>query len=344
MSAEVAQLSLRGIVKRFGDVTAVNGVDLDVANNEIVALVGPSGCGKSTLLRIVAGLHATDDGTVSTGGVLVDDGVNQIPPERRKVGLVFQEHALFPHLSVEANIAFGLRGIGPAERSMRVDAMLALVSLTGFGGRFPHELSGGERQRVALARALAPSPDVMLFDEPFASLDHNLRVQLRSDVVDALRATETAAVFVTHDQSEALAIGDRVVVMRGGRCEQIGSPADVFHRPSNQFTAAFMGEASFLEVGADAQTLLGSLDVGATAAIDDVVAMVRPDDVLFEPDPSGGAVITGVEYRGSHWLLTVESDSGETLQALAPHLLSPSVGDRGDVALVAGHRQVPVRR
>ncbi len=345
MTAEHPQLCLRRIVKRFDDVTAVAGVDLDVERNEIVALVGPSGCGKSTLLRVIAGLHPADEGTVAMGGALVDDGTRQVPPERRRIGLVFQDHALFPHLTVADNIGFGLRDVEAPERQRRVGDMLSLVSLDGFGGRYPHELSGGERQRVALARALAPAPDIMLLDEPFASLDHNLRVQLRADVVDALRATQTAAVFVTHDQSEALAIGDRIVVMRAGRCEQVGTPAEVFHEPANRFTASFMGDASFLGIDGDARTVLGPLDVAAVRSTQETsttVAMVRPDDVRFEPDPSGTARVGAAEYRGSHWLLTVEVPGGEVLQAHASQLLTPAPDDRGYVTLVDGHRQVPV--
>ena len=219
-----------------------------VGDHELVALVGPSGCGKSTLLRLAAGLAALDSGEIRIGGDVVDDGVRRVEPEHRRAGLVFQEHALFPHLSVADNITFGLRGVSRAARAARCEHWLGVIGLAGHGDRYPHELSGGERQRVALARALAPEPRLVLLDEPFASLDPNLRARLRTDIVDVLRSTGTPALFVTHDQAEALSVGDRVAVMRAGRIEQDGPPDDVYHRPANRFVAAFMSAATFLPV------------------------------------------------------------------------------------------------
>lgn len=335
-------LELRGLVKRFADVTAVDGVDLALGADELLALVGPSGCGKSTLLRAIAGLVDADEGTIRLGGEVVDDSSHRLPPERRQVGLVFQEHALFPHLTVSDNVAFGVREGSKRDVAARVDEMLALVSLDGYADRFPHELSGGERQRVALARALAPSPALMLFDEPFASLDHNLRVQLRADVVAALKATGTPAVFVTHDQAEALAIGDRIAVMRRGRIQQLDAPATVFHRPVDGFTASFMGEASFLPIavsGGTTMTALGPVEVGGLEPTS-AMAMVRPDDLHFASTPHGDAEVTAAEYRGSGWLVTVRLATGESVQAAASHLDQLTVGVRGKVALVEGHRQV----
>ena len=260
VSQEQNPLEIQGLVKTYDGVGAVDGIDIELGPKELLALVGPSGCGKSTVLRSIAGLVSIDSGSIRLGGELVDDGSAHLPPERRQVGLVFQEHALFPHLTVRDNIGFGIRGLSASDTRSRVDDMLELVSLGAFRDRFPHELSGGERQRVALARALAPRPSLMLFDEPFASLDHNLRVQLRQEVVGVLRATGTPAVFVTHDQREALTIGDRIAVMRAGRIVQLATPAEVFHRPADGFVASFMGEVSFLPVDvADGQyrTVLG---------------------------------------------------------------------------------------
>jgi iron(III) transport system ATP-binding protein len=343
---EPSPLIIERAVKRFGDVVAVNGADLELGPSELMALVGPSGCGKSTLLRIIAGLSQLDSGRVTLRGELVDDGRTQVPPERRRVGLVFQEHALFPHLSVADNVAFGVRDVSGSERSKRTAEMLDLVSLSGFGNRFPHELSGGERQRVALARALAPRPALMLFDEPFASLDHNLRIHLRADVVGALRATQTPAVFVTHDQAEALAIGDRIAVMRAGAPQQIGTPAEIFHQPSNQFVAAFMGEATFLDIettGNGCSTSLGPVPVDSDRATSKR-AMVRPDDVVFEAQVNGLDEVVATEYRGSQWLLVVRISSGPEVLVSASHLQAPEIGDRGQLRLSAGHRQVPVER
>ena len=372
-------LEVEHLVKRFGAVTALDDVSLRLDPGELVAVVGPSGCGKSTLLRTIGGLLTPDSGRVALGGQLVDDGTTRVPPEGRAVGLVFQDHALFPHLTVDDNVGFGVRNdagrrASGRELRARVAEMLELVGLGGHGHRFPHELSGGERQRVALARALAPGPALMLFDEPFASIDHNLRVRLRADVVDALRATGTPALFVTHDQSEALAIGDRIAVLRSGRIAQIDTPAVIFHRPADRFVGGFMGEASFVPIersGADAWTALGALDPASMSDLDpagDLVAMVRPDDLRFVPVPAtetaqpphpprnlstlqrqatqtpqisgDGAEVTDGEYRGSGWLLTVRLDAGPEVLVAASHLDPPELGARGRVELIEGHRQV----
>lgn len=334
-------LEIEGLKKSYGYVSAVNGVDLTLGERELLTLVGPSGCGKSTLLRTVAGLVAADEGSIRLGGELVDDGSVQLPPERRSAGLVFQEHALFPHLTVRDNVGFGVRSLPRREVAVTVEEMLDLVSLAGYGDRYPHELSGGERQRVALARALAPAPSLMLLDEPFASLDHNLRVQLRHDVAEALRATDTPAVFVTHDQEEALAVGDRIAVMRRGRIVQLSSPEVVFHTPADTFVGAFMGEASFLpvtNVGGVATSALGPVDgeVG-----EDRVAMVRPHDVAVRSTADGRGEIVATEYQGGHWLSRVQLPEG-TVTVESSHLEHPRVGDRCEVGLRPGHEQVLV--
>ena len=293
----------------------------------------------------MAGLLATDDGEIRIGDDLVDDGSVAVEPERRHIGLVFQEHALFPHLTVAQNVAFGLRSLDRRQRDERRDHWLDLVGLGGHGRRYPHELSGGERQRVALARALAPAPRLMLLDEPFASLDPNLRAQIRGDVVDLLRSTGTPAVFVTHDQTEALAIGDRVAVMRAGRIEQLGSPTDVFHAPRSRFVAGFMGDASFLPVRGDDGRLvteLGDLTGGPWAGDGPAVAVARPDDVTFEPATDGGAEIIGAEFRGPTWTYTLRLPSGTVVQSSRSHLVRLPVGATAHVSLVPGHRLVAV--
>ena len=225
-------LELRGVSKRYGRTTAVDDVTLSVADGELVALVGPSGCGKSTLLMLAAGLLEPDAGQVLVGDRVVAGGGTWVAPEDRRVGVVFQDAALFPHLRVAENIAFGVpRG---RDRATRVRELLELVDLPDHGRRYPHELSGGQQQRVALARALAPRPSVVLFDEAFGNLDHGLRSSVRDATAAALRGTGAAGVFVTHDQSEALAVGERVCVMREGRFEHVGEPADAFHRPATR--------------------------------------------------------------------------------------------------------------
>ncbi|MGB0114662.1 MAG: ABC transporter ATP-binding protein [Ilumatobacteraceae bacterium] len=333
-------LEVLGVTKRFGDVTAVDDVSFRLGPDELLALVGPSGCGKSTLLRIIAGLHRADAGSISLAGVgVVDDEHTTLPPERRRVGLVFQEHALFPHLSVSKNVAFGV-GKGTAADA-RVAEMLDVVGLDGFGERYPHELSGGERQRVALARALAPQPALMLLDEPFASLDPNLRSRIRDDVVAILRATSTPAVFVTHDQPEALAIGDRIAVMRGGRVVQLDDPTMVFHSPADRFVGAFMGEADFLTAAtarADFATpLLSGVD-------DDRLVMLRPDDVTFTADGSGRAEVIDAEFRGSSWCYTLRLDSGAAVHSTRSHLVHVDVGTTVTAMIVDGHEPVVIPR
>jgi iron(III) transport system ATP-binding protein len=328
-------LDVRGVRKAFGGVAAVDGVDLTVADHELVALVGPSGCGKSTLLRLAAGLEAADAGEIRIGGDLVDDGVRRVEPEHRRTGLVFQEHALFPHLSVADNITFGLRGTGRAARAARCEHWLGVIGLSGYGDRYPHELSGGERQRVALARALAPGPRLVLLDEPFASLDPNLRARLRTDIVDVLRATATPALFVTHDQAEALSIGDRVVVMRAGCVEQVGAPDDVYHRPATRFVAGFMGDAAFLPV-ADGQT-----ELGPCPAPDGTLLVVRPHDVT-PTDDGLATVVRGAEFHGPTRTYRLVLPSGTEILATVAHTVHAAPGSELRVALRPGdHAVVP---
>lgn len=334
----VPALRVRSVTKHFDDTLAVDDVSLDLGPAELLALVGPSGCGKSTLLRLVAGLLAADGGSIELDGRVVDDGTRHVPPERRHVGLVFQEHALFPHLTVGDNVAFGIRKAADADR--RVDHVLELVGLSGHRRRYPHELSGGERQRVALARALAPKPTLMLLDEPFASLDPNLRAQIRADVVRVLRSEGTPAVFVTHDQSEAMAIGDRVAVMRAGAILQLATPEQVFHEPANRFVASFMGEASYLTIDDR------GCELGPVAWVGDVapgtIAMVRPDDVTFEVDHEGDAEIVDAEFRGSTWCYTLRLGSGTTVRSTRNHLLRASIGTRVRASITPGHHPVLV--
>ncbi len=345
--AEIANAALivEDAVKRFDDTDALSGVTLAVNNCDLVALVGPSGCGKTTLLRSIAGLVQLGSGTIRIRGELVDDANQHLPPERRNVGLVFQDHSLFPHLSVIDNVAFGIRDGGSKQGRSRAIAALELVRLDGFADRYPHELSGGERQRVALARALAPRPTLLLLDEPFASLDPNLRDDLRRDLTAALRSTDTPAVLVTHDQRDALAVGDQVAVMRRGRIEQIGEPSDVFHHPSNRFVAAFLGNASFLSVQRDTHgwsTVLGPIEGAGPNAPEPVCAMIRPDDIAFNPDPGGDAIVSRTEFHGTTWLCSVRLADGTTVQSTRSHLDPIDAGTRGRVQLVPGHQLVPI--
>ncbi|HWH29242.1 MAG TPA: ABC transporter ATP-binding protein [Mycobacteriales bacterium] len=332
-----------GVTRRFGRTVAVDDVTLEVGDGELLALVGPSGCGKSTLLMLLAGLLEPDAGTVHVDGRQVAGGGHWVPPEQRSVGVVFQDAALFPHLRVEDNVAFGVSRRGG--RDERVQQLLELVDLSGYGRRYPHELSGGQQQRVALARALAARPRAVLFDEAFGNLDAGLRASVRDHTVAALREEGAAGVFVTHDQAEALAVGDRVAVMNGGRLEHVGVPEHAFHAPASRFVATFLGEADFLpgtQAGRQVRTEVGVLPavVDDDAADDAVDVMLRPHEVTFVADGRGGAVVSAREFRGASYLYTLRLASGATVRSLQPHTVEHAVGTEVRVEVQAGH---PVR-
>jgi len=336
-------LTVKDVSKRFGSIVAVDHVSFDLGQHELLVLVGPSGCGKSTLLRVLGGIHPADAGRIELAGAVVDDGRRSTPPEHRRIGLVFQDHALFPHLTVAGNVGFGIRD--PNERPGRTAAMLDLVGLTGYEKRYPHELSGGERQRIALARALALRPALLLLDEPFASLDSNLRARIRDEVVDILRSTGTPAVFVTHDQQEALAIGDRIAIMHRGGIVQLDHPHTVFHHPADRFVASFMGDADFL-TPADARRL-APLDWPDASGHHEF--MVRPDDVQFTLADSSDvgesvAHVVGAEFRGSAWCYTLRLSSGAVVRAVRSHLEPVEIGALVVPSLKPDHRPVPIPR
>ena len=336
------QLVLTRVGRAFGDGAppAVDDLSLTVARGEIVALVGPSGCGKTTTLRLVAGFERPTGGEILIAGMLVAKAAGGfVPPERRHVGVVFQDFALFPHLTVGDNVGFGLPS--GLERAPRIRQMLDLVGLSDVAGRYPHQLSGGQQQRVAVARALAPSPALLLFDEPFSNLDADLREQVRAVVQTALRATGSTALFVTHDQEEALELGDRVGVMSRGRLEQIGPPDEIYHRPVNRFVAEFLGAAAFVPgivAGDEIRTELGILarpDGIASGTTVDV--LVRPDDVTFVATPAGPCVLVERVFRGSEVRYTVQLPSGRRLPCSQPSAATTPVGTRVNVGLELHH-------
>jgi iron(III) transport system ATP-binding protein len=331
-----------GLTKIFAAAAApaVDGVDLEVPAGGFVALLGPSGCGKSTTLRLIAGFEAPDAGSVTIGGRLVAGPRTLVPPERRHVGMVFQEGALFPHLTVAANIAYGLPdGTGRAERGRRVDALLDLVDLAGLpdiARRMPHELSGGQQQRVALARALAPEPTVVLLDEPFSSLDAALRSRLRVEVRNILRRAGAAAIFVTHDREEAFSLADEVAVMWQGRIAQRGAPEVLYRSPATRDVAAFVGEANFLPGRAAAggvETELGALVV-AGAAGGEVDVLVRPEQLRLAPDAAAAAAVRDLAYFGHDRMLGVVLASGTLLKARVAGESPIRPGDRVRVEVV----------
>jgi iron(III) transport system ATP-binding protein len=330
----VELLALAGVSRRYAkdQPPAVHDLSLSVCEGEIVALLGPSGCGKTTTLRLIAGFETPDAGTVRLRGEVVAGEGRLVPPEARGVGLVFQDYALFPHLSVHENVAFGLARLERTRRRARVGDVLDLVGLSDFGGRYPHELSGGQQQRVAVARALAPAPALLLLDEPFSNLDADLRSQMRDDVEGILRHTGTTAVFVTHDQDEAFTLADRVGVLHRGRIEQIATPEEIYHRPATRFVAEFVGAADFLpgRVTHDGiETELGvftnreGLALGAPVSV-----MLRPDDVHVEPREDGPGVITRRFFRGSECLYSIRLPSGRRVHSFQPSTSSLPAGAR----------------
>jgi len=341
-------LRLADVVKRYGSETAVSGLDLTVREGELVTLLGPSGCGKTTTLRMIAGLEAPTEGTIAVGDDVVAGEGAVTPPEERDVGLVFQEFALFPHLTVAENVAFGLEEPDSPDADGRVETLLELVGLAEYGDRSPADLSGGQRQRVALARSLAPEPDVLLLDEPFSNLDVSLRVRMREEVKRILEEAGVTAVSVTHDQEEALSLSDRVAVVNDGRIEQVGEPGEVFEHPTSRFVASFLGQASFLSarVGEEGvETVVGSYDRDLLKGLGDgyvgsrVDVLVRPDDLRATPVAEGDAdgEVVRRQYTGPSFVYHVRLHDGTVLCCLHNHTEEFEVGEPVAVTLVADH-------
>ncbi len=316
---------------RFGEVAALAGFSLSVEEGDILCLVGPSGCGKTSALRALAGFERPERGTISVRGRSMVSAGTFVSPERRSVGMVFQDYALFPHLSVSGNVAYGLEGGDPG----RVAEVLALTGLEGMGARMPHELSGGEQQRVALARALAPRPDVILLDEPFSNLDATLRDRMRRDVRRILKEAGATAVLVTHGQEEALAIADTVAIMRDGRVVQVGDPTTVYERPADAWIAGFLGD-SVRTRGYSAHGQVGTIfgDFAYAGPLSgDVVVMIRPEWIEVSPTSEGEVVVVDREFYGHDQMLLLELPGGKRIMVRSGPRPGFVVGERVQISV-----------
>jgi iron(III) transport system ATP-binding protein len=317
----MAGITLERVSKRFtaAGPPAVDGVSLEIASGEILSLLGPSGCGKTTTLRMIAGFETPDHGRIVVGGRTVHDEAVTLAPEDRRIGFVFQDYALFPHLTLVQNLAFGLRRLPADERSGRVAQVVSLCSLSGLEARYPHELSGGQQQRAALARAMAPGHDVVLLDEPLSSIDATLRGELRGELRRLLKRAGITAVLVTHDQEEALEMSERVAVMHQGRVEQVGSPREVYTEPATPFVARFVGDAHALPgevTDAGVACELGVLATANACAVRAVDVMVRPSQLEVLPGAASATLVDRI-FKGVRELYRVRLASGRELVAAA---------------------------
>ncbi|WP_026479131.1 ABC transporter ATP-binding protein [Ahrensia sp. 13_GOM-1096m] len=338
-------VNISNVVKSFGTNTVVKGFDLAVEKGEFVSFLGPSGCGKTTVLRMIVGFETPSSGSITIGG----KDVTNVAPNKRNIGMVFQAYALFPNMSVFDNIAFGLKISGMTKQavSARVEEMLKLIGLTHLASRFPYEMSGGQQQRVALARALAPKPDVLLLDEPLSALDAKIRVSLREEIRDIQKKLGITTVFVTHDQEEALTISDRIVVMNGGRADQIGTPNQIYNKPATRFVAGFVGTLNIIDAKVhnrdDGTVLIGSKKIQLNDPIEHVKSdgmvslALRPEAFSIVPDAakdvSLDGTVTSINFLGSVIRAVMDVEGREISFDMFnnPSLMLPDVGDKTSV-------------
>ena len=338
---------------RKGDVLVLDNVSLKLNHGELLGLLGPSGCGKTTLLRIIAGFESISQGTVEIAGRVVCTNCDFVAAEKRNTGMVFQDYALFPHLTVEENIAFGLKNQTRKQSKSifannkkfhqqiqsRVEEVLELVGLSGLKKRYPHQLSGGQQQRISLARALAPQPALILLDEPLSNLDVQVRHRLRAEIRAILKASGTSAIFVTHDREEALAISDKIAVMREGKVEQVGTPEEIYLNPQSRFVAEFVTQANFVPAQKSGRfwiTELGQVAVSEHSAdilTDEGDLMLRQEDLILTPDIASRAVIRERQFLGREYHYSVETSSGKTIHARTDLSNAIAVGTKVKLSL-----------
>lgn len=347
----MTQLELNGVIQRYGKTTIVDGVDFRLEAGQIACLLGPSGCGKTTLLRCIAGFEEIADGEIRLHGEIVSRAGTRVAPEKRRIGMVFQDYALFPHLTIEQNVAFGLKRLTQEEAGLRVRQLLATVGLSGQGSKYPHELSGGQQQRVALARALAPRPALILLDEPFSNLDVGLRERLSVEVREILKREGSTAIMVTHDQNEAFAMADEIGVMHNGRIQQWDTPYNLYHRPANRFVADFIGQGVLVAgvVGAgnsvrmELGTLISDTPVECHESCDNCEAgctvdiLLRPDDIVHDDVSPVQAEVLHKAFRGADILYTLRLASGNEVLSLVPSHHNHALGEKIGIRLIADH-------
>ncbi|MBM3564964.1 MAG: ABC transporter ATP-binding protein [Alphaproteobacteria bacterium] len=341
------RLEIQGVTVAYDGVPAVREVSLTLPAGSISCLLGPSGCGKTSLLRAIAGFEPVAAGKIRLAGRTVSTPDETVPPELRNVGMVFQDFALFPHLPVRENIGFGLRAWGAAARAERIEELLDLIGLAPAAAAYPHQLSGGQQQRVALARAMAPRPGILLMDEPFSSIDAELREQLAGEVRAMLLRDDMTAILVTHDQNEAFAMTDRVAVFGEGRLQQWDSAYRIYHEPANRFVADFIGQGALLpgeilgpdRVGTELGVVVGAVPAGCAAG-SRVLVLVRPDDVIHDDNAPTHLEVVKRTFRGANYLYTLQLPSGRQIFSLVSSHHDHAVGSRIGVRLGLEHLAV----
>ncbi|TNF87378.1 MAG: ABC transporter ATP-binding protein [Gammaproteobacteria bacterium] len=339
-----SQLDVENIDCGYDDLQVLNQVSISLQPGHIGCMLGPSGCGKTTVLRAIAGFEPIWRGRILIDGIEVSSAKTCLVPEKRNIGMVFQDFALFPHLKVEDNVRFGLRGMERKQQRARVHEMLAIVGMPAYAQAYPHQLSGGQQQRIALARALAPRPGVLLLDEPFSNMDAEMREQLAREVRSILNQENSTAILVTHDQNEAFAMADQICVMNEGSIQQQGSGYDLYHEPANRFVADFIGQGVILPATVESETTVRT-DLGiihGSAPLSDapgatVDVLIRPDDVVHDDNASESAIVVEKAFRGADFLYHLRMDSGIEVMCLAPSHHNHKINERIGIRLNVDH-------
>ncbi|MDH3634381.1 MAG: ABC transporter ATP-binding protein [Gammaproteobacteria bacterium] len=339
-----SKLDVEKLDAGYDDLQVLNQISFSLRPGEIGCVLGPSGCGKTTVLRAVAGFEPAWRGRILIDDTVVSSRKFNLPPEKRNIGMVFQDFALFPHLRVEDNVRFGLKGMNRRDQQTRIQEMLAIVGMPAYAQAYPHQLSGGQQQRIALARALAPRPRILLLDEPFSNMDVELREQLAREVRSILKQENNTAMLVTHDQNEAFAMADQICVMNEGRILQQGSGYDLYHKPTNRFVADFIGQGVIIPATVENQTTVktglgviqGNSRIEAeTGTMVDI--LIRPDDVIHDDESEDSAIVVEKAFRGADFLYFLRMDSGIEVMCLAPSHHNHKINERIGIRLNVDH-------